>query len=124
LLARSIEPVAADPRVGQTDACRFVAFLVSLTMRTFALLLGLLCGCAPPPKNFDVYLLVGGSNMAGRGFITGNPIIDGIYVLDKNDRWQLAKHPLHFDSDSAAAGPGMGFARAIKGDKEILLVPC
>ena len=78
----------------------------------------------------DIYLLVGQSNMAGRGNLGGIvPVIpsDRIEKLDKNDRWTEATEPLHFDKPSVGAGLGMSFARIIA-DRDraatIGLVPC
>ncbi|MEJ7691857.1 sialate O-acetylesterase [Daejeonella sp.] len=86
---------------------------------------------AQPDSNFHLYLLAGQSNMAGRGEISekykdqGNP---RLYVLDKDNEWVAAKHPLHFDKPPVAGvGPGLSFgiemANANPGVK-IGLVPC
>jgi hypothetical protein len=82
------------------------------------------------PK-FEIYLLMGQSNMAGRGPITddlkayGN---DSVFVLNRDMQWVLARHPLHFDKPSVAGvGPGLAFgvkmARAHR-NVRIGLVPC
>ena len=62
--------------------------------------------------NFHLYILIGQSNMAGRGVITPEFENEGnarIYMLSKTNEWMLAKHPLHFDKPSAAVGPGLAF---------------
>ena len=86
---------------------------------------------AQQDANFHLYLLVGQSNMAGRGEVSGKYKEEGnpqLYVLTKKNEWLLAKHPLHFDKPSVAGvGPGLSFgiemAKANPGIK-IGLVPC
>ncbi len=62
---------------------------------------------------FDLYLLIGQSNMAGRGEITDkykNAGRSDVLMLDKENHWVQARHPLHFDKPSAAGvGPGLSF---------------
>lgn len=82
-------------------------------------------------KKFDLYILIGQSNMAGRGPLTPELQAAGnerVFMLDKQNQWVLAKHPLHFDKPKvAAAGPGLSFGIAMaEADKtrKIGLVPC
>lgn len=84
-----------------------------------------------PDSTLDLYLLIGQSNMAGRGVISDEFINQGdpkVFMLDKNNKWVQAKHPLHFDKPSVAGvGPGLSFgiAMAKKGNgKKIGLIPC
>ncbi|PHS18475.1 MAG: sialate O-acetylesterase [Blastopirellula sp.] len=83
---------------------------------------------AAEPNNLDIYLLMGQSNMAGRGKMTDEDKlpVDGILMLDKNNTWQSAKHPLHFDKSIAAVGLGLDFAKNVtkKEGTVIGLVPC
>lgn len=80
---------------------------------------------------FDLYLLIGQSNMAGRGEITDEYKNEGssdVLMLDKENHWVQARHPLHFDKPSAAGvGPGLSFgiemAKKNQGNK-IGLIPC
>jgi len=77
----------------------------------------------------DVYLLIGQSNMAGRGNLADDAPISAerIEKLDKTDRWAVATEPLHFDKPSAGAGLGMSFARVMADhDRAVTigLVPC
>jgi len=82
-------------------------------------------------RNFDLYLLIGQSNMAGRGEITveyKNEGNENVLMLNKENSWVKAKHPLHFDKPSVAGvGPGLSFGIAMlnksKGHK-IGLIPC
>ena len=65
-----------------------------------------------PDPNFELYILAGQSNMAGRGAITDAYINAGnerVLMLTKDGKWVQAKHPIHFDKPSAAVGPGMAF---------------
>ncbi len=59
-------------------------------------------------SNFHLYILMGQSNMAGRGEITEkyrNESHPWVFMLDKNNNWVPAHHPLHFDKPVAAVGP-------------------
>jgi peptidoglycan/xylan/chitin deacetylase (PgdA/CDA1 family) len=82
-----------------------------------------------PSKTLDVYLLIGQSNMAGRGAIDSKSQVasDAILMLDKTNNWVLAKDPVHFDKPSAGVGPAISFAQTmLQGNKnsQIGLVPC
>ena len=101
--------------------------------RRFALLLsvialGLAAIAAEVPK-LDLYLLIGQSNMAGRGKLTKENRLpsEGVWKLDKHGRWVAATEPLHFDKDVAGAGLAMSFARTLREkdpSREIGLIPC
>ena len=80
-------------------------------------------------KSLELYLLVGQSNMAGRGAIDDQSLkaSDAILMLDKNNNWVEAKDPLHFDKPYAGVGPGLTFAQTmLEGRKnvQIGLIPC
>ncbi|MEZ0266143.1 MAG: sialate O-acetylesterase [Phycisphaerae bacterium] len=109
-----------------------------LTTRWTAVALAVFCfglsawAEAPTPKDkFHLYLLVGQSNMAGRGKVeeqdkTPDP---RIVSLNKAGQWVPAVEPLHFDKTAAGVGPGFAFARAmIEAEKDpavkIGLIPC
>ena len=65
-----------------------------------------------PDHNFELYILAGQSNMAGRGTITDeykNAGSEKVLMLTKDGQWVQAKHPIHFDKPSAGVGPGMVF---------------
>ena len=76
-----------------------------------------------------LYLLIGQSNMAGRGRVVAEDKTPHprVFVLDKADEWAPAVDPLHFDKPFAGVGPGLAFGKAMaEADPEarIGLVPC
>lgn len=87
-----------------------------------AVISGLLCAFshvaqAEPTaaKNLHLFLLIGQSNMAGRGVIdsSNNSAHPRVSVLAKDNSWKPAVDPLHYDKAAAAAGLGKPFAEAI-----------
>jgi hypothetical protein len=84
-----------------------------------------------PGEQYDLYILIGQSNMAGRGPITesiANEHDDRVYTFTKDKQWVVAKHPLHFDKPKVAGvGPGLTFGIAIAQaypQVKIGLIPC
>jgi hypothetical protein len=83
----------------------------------------------PAPENMKLFLLIGQSNMAGRGKVeeqdkAKNP---NIFMLTKDLKWVIAKDPVHFDKPAAGVGLCSEFARDIhKADPKttIGLIPC
>jgi sialate O-acetylesterase len=88
-------------------------------------------------ERVDIYLLLGQSNMKGRGEVpetqVDDPLIVNMNMAD--DQWYMAKHPLHKagvpdlidGSDNAGVGPGLDFARGVlsrTNGVRIALVPC
>jgi len=81
----------------------------------------LLLGCKVPNKpanqqpdpNFHLYLLVGQSNMAGRGVPEelDTTVVPNLLVFAKEKTWQPAREPLHWDKPGAGTGPGFSFGR-------------
>jgi len=79
----------------------------------------------------DLYILMGQSNMAGRGVISDSLKSlqsDKVLMLTKDNKWTIARHPVHFDKPGVAGvGPGLSFgmamADAYPGIK-IGLIPC
>lgn len=69
----------------------------------------------PPAGKFLLFLLIGQSNMSGRGVAEpADTLLDNrILVYDEARTWQVARHPLHFDGSIAAVGPGLEFARQL-----------
>lgn len=84
---------------------------------------------ASSSKPMELYLLIGQSNMAGRGAIDAESekTSANILMLDKSNNMVIAKDPLHFDKPYAGVGPGLSFAKAmLEGQKntKIGLIPC
>ncbi|MBM3766217.1 MAG: sialate O-acetylesterase [Acidobacteria bacterium] len=84
---------------------------------------------AQVPK--DVYLLIGQSNMAGRGVIADidKEPMPGVFMLTKEDKWAPAVEPVHFDRpDRLGVGLSRAFAKTLKdfgaGSNGIGLIPC
>jgi hypothetical protein len=71
----------------------------------------------------DLFLLVGQSNMKGRGAIEMNPVEDKniVFFHSKQQQWYIARDPLHAQgipdkidgSDNSGTGPGMSFAQTL-----------
>ena len=66
-------------------------------------------------RAYDLFLLIGQSNMAGRGVVadvdrTANP---NIKTLNEGGEWVPAVDPIHFDKPIAGVGPGRSFAKAV-----------
>ena len=80
-------------------------------------------------KPYDLYLLIGQSNMAGRGTIEAQDtaFYPRVLTLDKENKWVAAKDPIHFDKTIAGVGLGRTFgiemAKA-NPDAIIGLIPC
>lgn len=84
---------------------------------------------ADEPQNLQIYVLMGQSNMAGRGQLekTAAPLHPRILMLTKESRWEPAAEPLHFDKSIAGAGLGASFAQRMAESAPqavIGLVPC
>lgn len=81
-------------------------------------------------RNFHLYILMGQSNMAGRGEITEdykNENHPRVFMLDKNNQWIMAHHSVHFDKSVAGVGPGLAFGIEManeNSDVRIGLIPC
>ncbi|WP_020604967.1 sialate O-acetylesterase [Spirosoma spitsbergense] len=82
------------------------------------------------PPNLRLFLLIGQSNMAGRGIPEAedeqtNP---RIWMLTKDLNWVAAKDPMHFDKPAiVGVGPGLAFAKQLTDrypKMNIGLIPC
>lgn len=73
-------------------------------------------------------LLIGQSNMAGRGFLNSvKPIIDERIFVLRNGRWQMMEEPIHSDRSVAGIGPAASFAKMWLDNhpnETIGLIPC
>lgn len=84
----------------------------------------------PAKDKFDLYLLIGQSNMAGRGALDTEARLSRQRVLKFSPRnaWTVGVEPLHQDKPAAVgAGIGMSFARQMAdADKQVTvgLIPC
>ena len=81
-------------------------------------------------SNFHLYLLIGQSNMTGRGKIDEQSKIKNtrILMLDSLNNWVVAKDPVHFDKPkSVGVGPAIAFAtQMLQNEKDVRigLIPC
>jgi Carbohydrate esterase, sialic acid-specific acetylesterase len=83
----------------------------------------------PDKANFHLFLLVGQSNMAGRGVVeeqdkTPHP---RVLMLSQEGKWVPAIDPMHFDKPAAGVGLGKTFGQIIAEAKPgvtIGLIPC
>ena len=79
-------------------------------------------GAAQAQSNLDIFLLIGQSNMAGRGPMThADSVTDiaGAWLLKDTSGWEPARNPLNkysaeeYGSSANQVGPGFGFATEI-----------
>jgi hypothetical protein len=88
-------------------------------------------------ERFDMVLLLGQSNMKGRGVMPAEPKRDPRIIMMhlKDDAWYFARHPLHLTgsaktfegADNAGVGPGLAFAEVVAARDPKLrvgLIPC
>jgi hypothetical protein len=81
-------------------------------------------------SSFHLYLLIGQSNMAGRGTPDAQSKIVNprIMMMDSLDRWVPATDPVHFDKPKlVGVGPGISFATEMLREQNNLtigLIPC
>lgn len=87
---------------------------------------------SPPAKEtFDIYLLMGQSNMVGRDTTTLASQVDDprILALNADGQWVVARDPIHIKNAriDPGVGPGIPFAiemRKANSNRNIGLVPC
>lgn len=96
---------------------------------TFLLFIVLTCSVSAQEKKYDLYLLIGQSNMAGRGVIEAQDsnIHPQVFALNKNNEWVPAQDPIHFDKKVAGVGLGRTFGiemASANPDALIGLIPC
>lgn len=104
---------------------------INLSLLLITLVLASFSKPEQPDPNFQLYLLVGQSNMAGRGEITTeyrNLSRPGVMMLNKDGNWVEGSHPLHFDKPKrAGVGPGLSFGiEMAKANPKVRigLIPC
>ncbi len=76
-----------------------------------------------------LYLLIGQSNMAGRGKVSPMDKMPHprVFTLNKKDMWVPATDPIHFDKSIAGVGPGLTFGKTLaEADPSVTigLIPC
>ncbi len=83
-----------------------------------------------PPEPLQIFLLMGQSNMAGRGEVADvdRTPHERVWSLGQQDAWEPAVEPLHWDRPGhVGTGPGLSFAKSIARampDWHVGLVPC
>lgn len=79
-------------------------------------------------KKLYCFLLIGQSNMAGRGELSEvDPIRDDRIFMFRDNNWQLAIEPLHQDRPEAGIGLAMSFASTLlkhHPNISVGLIPC
>jgi Carbohydrate esterase, sialic acid-specific acetylesterase len=76
----------------------------------------------PMKEDFQLFLLAGQSNMAGRGDVEpqDKQPLARVFALSKDGKWRPAADPIHYDKPSAGVGPGRAFAAVLaKGNTNI-----
>ncbi|MEN2281527.1 sialate O-acetylesterase [Algoriphagus sp. SE2] len=79
-------------------------------------------------ENFHLYILMGQSNMAGRGQAEAIDTLTHprVWMLDSTMNWVLARDPMHFDKPVAGVGLGLTFGKIIANENpsdKIGLIP-
>ncbi|MDP3073730.1 MAG: sialate O-acetylesterase [Opitutaceae bacterium] len=108
---------------------------ISLPARLLAIVGCLLAGSAtaqplPDKEDFHLFLLIGQSNMAGRGVVSpaDRTPTARVLMLDKAGAWVPAVDPLHFDKPNVVGvGLGRSFAEVVAAARPgvtIGLIPC
>lgn len=83
----------------------------------------------PDKEYFHLYLLVGQSNMSGRGVVSDDDKRPSsrLLMLSKDGEWVPAVDPMHFDKPIAGVGLGRTFGAQLVGaepDVTVGLIPC
>lgn len=86
-------------------------------------------GSLPAKENFHLFLLIGQSNMAGRGAVTPADQVPHprVLALNKAGEWVPAVDPIHFDKTIAGVGLGRTFGLEVAAATPgvtIGLIPC
>jgi len=86
-------------------------------------------GKLPAKEKLHLYLLIGQSNMAGRGVVdeAAKQAHPRVLKFTKENAWAPATDPLHFDKPIAGVGLGSSFGRTMaeaSPDATIGLLPC
>ncbi|QEC70400.1 sialate O-acetylesterase [Arachidicoccus ginsenosidivorans] len=126
--------MSKNSRLGRRYIAHFIkliGLLLSLCITGTVLARGTIA--TGPDSSFHIYLLMGQSNMAGRGYLTDeNKAIhnDHVLALNQNMQWEVAHNPLHYEKPNQdGVGPGLAFGMkmyddAVNPNIKIGLVPC
>lgn len=80
----------------------------------------------PPParQSLHVFLLLGQSNMAGRGVVEAEDRVPlaRVLMLDRSGAWVPAVDPMHFDKPVAGVGLGRSFAARLTAEDPTVAV--
>lgn len=123
----STATTAADhSRVARVAECIVaLVFLMSMPMRP-----AWAQGAAPAPRGeMQLFLLVGQSNMAGRGTVeaTDTMPVSRVWMFTAVQQWAPATDPMHFDKPKVVGvGPGRAFGNAVAAARpraEVGLIP-
>ena len=84
---------------------------------------------ADAPRDMKLFLLIGQSNMSGRGLVGAEDAkpIARCLKLNRDGKWVAASSPIHFDRPSCGYGPANSFVRAYLAEHPtdtVGLVPC
>lgn len=113
------------------DTRRHYVYIATLLLIQCLIVLSVNAQRQEVDSSFHIYLLMGQSNMSGRGYLTKKFRKEHhkrVFVLNKKGNWAIAHHPLHYDKPKiTGVGPGLAFGiRMARWDKKarIGLVPC
>jgi len=75
-------------------------------------------------EGYHLFLLIGQSNMAGRGVVAeaDQSVHPNIMTLNREDQWVSAVDPIHFDKPIAGVGPGRSFALAVSANNPSITI--
>lgn len=105
--------------------------LKHLTIGIFSLLI---LSCSSPKnitsteqltkESLHLYILMGQSNMAGRGKVEAIDTLTHprVLMLNKEEHWLPAKDPMHFDKPVAGAGLGLTFGKILANENPAIRI--
>ena len=91
------------------------ALTVAVSLATFLWGCGQVAPELPSKDRLHLFLLIGQSNMAGRGDVEGQDqtVDPRVLTLTADSAWEYAVDPIHFDKPVAGVGLGRSFGRAL-----------
>ncbi|MBT6461841.1 MAG: sialate O-acetylesterase, partial [Opitutae bacterium] len=105
--------------------------LLTLNTCLIAFIVGSMLQATPkiPKEDFHLYLLVGQSNMAGRGKVSeeDRKPHPRVHMFTKGQAWKPAVDPIHFDKPGVGVGLGRTFGILMAEENpnvHIGLIPC